>query len=98
MAEITVQEVNKIARLARIKMNEEDAKKMSLELSKIFEVIDMLQEVNTDNVKETINVIDSFNLQVFREDSITDGNKQEDVLKNAKDAAYGCYAVPKVIE
>lgn len=98
MAEISQNQVSKIARLARIHMNEADSIKMASELSKIFEVIDELQKVNTDNITETINIIDAFGKNSLREDVISDGDIQKEVLSNSKDAQYGCFSVPKVIE
>jgi aspartyl-tRNA(Asn)/glutamyl-tRNA(Gln) amidotransferase subunit C len=34
----------------------------------------------------------------MREDEVTDGNRRDDILANAPEAAHGFFAVPKVVE
>ena len=52
--------------------------------------------MNTDGVAPLASVSDQ--TLPWRTDEVTDGNMQEAVLKNAPNASYGCFAVPKVIE
>lgn len=95
MSNIDEATVNHIAKLARIKIDGEEAK-FANDLSGIFSWIEQLREVNTENV-EAISGVTSESLPL-REDEITDGNQQEAVLKNAPDSGYGCFFVPKVVE
>jgi aspartyl-tRNA(Asn)/glutamyl-tRNA(Gln) amidotransferase subunit C len=93
---LTTDDVKKIAKLARIKLNEEEVQKHQGELNKIFSWIQQLQEVNTDDVEPMFSV-DDRNLKT-REDVVTETSFKDEVLKNAPNAKYGYYVVPKVVE
>ena len=93
---LTLQEVKKIAKLARIKMGDEEIAKYQTELNKIFSWIEQLSEVNTNNVDPMYSVIQ--HPLVMREDTITDGGIRDKVLQNAPDSKYGFFVVPKVVE
>ena len=88
--------VANVARLARIRLNEEELDLYTRELSGILDWIEQLQAVNTDGVEPMSSVVEP--LLPEREDVVTDGNIQEDVLANAPEAAHGYYVVPKVVE
>jgi aspartyl-tRNA(Asn)/glutamyl-tRNA(Gln) amidotransferase subunit C len=88
--------VANVARLARIKLTEEELDLYANELSGILDWIEQLQAVNTDGVQPMSSVVER--LLPEREDVVTDGNIQEDVLANAPEAAHGYYVVPKVVE
>jgi len=92
---ISNEQVKKIAKLARIKVSEEDVNFFGGELNKILNWIEQLQEVDTDGVQPMVGM-EAVQLPV-REDKVTDGGIAEEVLKNAKHK-YGCFVVPKVVE
>lgn len=88
--------VTKIARLARIKVTEEEKEVLTRELSSILKMIEELGEVNTDGVEPLTSVVQ---MQLFeREDKVTDGAMQEKILVNAPEATAGFFVVPKVVE
>lgn len=93
---LTDKDVKKIAKLARIRLSDEDVAHYGREINGILKWIEQLQEVNTDGVAPLASVSDQ--PLPWRKDEVTDGNIQEQVLKNAPNASYGCFAVPKVIE
>ena len=93
---LTPQQVKKIAKLARIRLSEEEVEHYGKEISGILDWIEMLQEVNTDKVPQMASV-SSIGLSL-RPDEVTDGNIQADILKNAPKSAFGCFEVPKVVE
>lgn len=93
---IDTKTVEKIARLARIKVTDEEKTKFSQELSDIMQWIEQLQDVDTDGVEPLTSVVDMTLYQ--REDKITDGNVQEKVLANAPETTEGFFVVPKVVE
>jgi len=93
---IEKKQVEKIAKLSRIKLKDGEADKVSGDLNKIFDWIEQLQEVNTDNVPEMAGV-GGYTLRT-REDKIADGDIVDEVLKNAPESSYGCFVVPKVVE
>lgn len=88
--------VKRIAHLARLKLDDADVAPLSQELNGILAWIEQLGEVNTDGVEPMTSAV-AQQLR-WREDVVTDGGIQEDVLKNAPEAEFGFYAVPKVIE
>lgn len=90
------QMVKDIAFLAKIKISEDKLEETSEEFNKILAWVEELKEVNTDNVEALVSVNE--NNLVCREDKITDGNKKEEVLKNAPMSEFGYFAVPKVVE
>ncbi|WP_417463991.1 Asp-tRNA(Asn)/Glu-tRNA(Gln) amidotransferase subunit GatC [Kordiimonas sp.] len=96
MSNIDKATVAKIARLARIKIEDEKLEPLAGELNNILGWVEQLDEVNTDNIEPMSSVVDA-KLR-WRADEITDGNCQEKVLKNAPRGEYGFFAVPKVIE
>jgi aspartyl-tRNA(Asn)/glutamyl-tRNA(Gln) amidotransferase subunit C len=88
--------VRHIARLARIAVSDEEVAALAPELSNILGWIEQLQEVDVAGVQPMNAVIP--NRQRLRDDVVTEGGIQGDVLKNAPAAEYGFFAVPKVIE
>ncbi len=93
---LSLQDVKKIAKLARIKMSEEEIQKYQGELNKIFDWIEQLSEVNTDNTDPMYSVVDQ--PLALRKDQISDGGIRDKVLQNAPDSKYGFFVVPKVVE
>lgn len=88
--------VKKVARLSRLHLDAAEEAHYAKEMNSILSWIEQLQAVNTDGVEPMASVA-SMTLR-FREDKVTDGGIQEAVLKNAPQAEYGCFVVPKVIE
>jgi aspartyl-tRNA(Asn)/glutamyl-tRNA(Gln) amidotransferase subunit C len=88
--------VRKIARLARIAVDDEQLPALAGELSAILGWIEQLGEVDTKGIAPMTAVIPTH--LAWREDVITDGNVQAEVLANAPDTTGGFFAVPKVIE
>jgi len=93
---ISLDEVFKIAHLARLEFNEEEAKALSEELSKILDYFKQLEEVNTEGVLPTFHAI---NLETpMREDEV---KKFEDIraaLENAPELKDDMIVVPKVVK
>ncbi|MGH1455256.1 MAG: Asp-tRNA(Asn)/Glu-tRNA(Gln) amidotransferase subunit GatC [Alphaproteobacteria bacterium] len=94
---LDAQTVKKVARLARIRMDDEtEITARAQQLSKIIGFIEQLSEVNTDNVEPLANVGD-ITLHL-RDDVVNDGDCVEKVLKNAPEETQGYFVVPKVVE
>jgi len=96
MSNIDKATVAKIARLSRIRIEDDKLDLLAGELNNILGWVEQLNEVNTDNIEPMSSVVDA-KLR-WRADEVTDGNKAESVLKNAPNSEYGFFAVPKVIE
>jgi aspartyl-tRNA(Asn)/glutamyl-tRNA(Gln) amidotransferase subunit C len=94
---VTAQEVKRIAKLARLKIEEEKIEGYKDELNRILEWVDQLQELDTEGVTPMKSPIPT-NLEM-RDDEEEDGTcEREQILANAPAARYGCFAVPKVVE
>jgi len=85
-----------IATLARIKLPESEQDKIAGELSHILTWIEQLGEVDTTGVAPMTSVV-AMRLPA-REDVVSDGNRQADILANAPAEAHGFFTVPKVVE
>lgn len=93
--------VRRIARLARIKITEEEAKGLVKELSGILNWVEQLGEVDTSGVEPMTAVIpQALRLRddVVDADPLTGGGIRDKVLANAPAAEHGFFGVPKVIE
>ena len=88
--------VRRIARLARIKVPEEDLEPLAAELSNILDWVEQLAEVETADVPPMTGVVEMRLAE--REDVVTDGGYPEKIVANAPDAVRGFFAVPKVVE
>ncbi|HEX8126163.1 MAG TPA: Asp-tRNA(Asn)/Glu-tRNA(Gln) amidotransferase subunit GatC [Allosphingosinicella sp.] len=88
--------VRHIAKLARIAVSDSEVESLAPELNNILGWVEQLQEVDVEGVEPMTAVIP--NTLRLREDVVTDGGKQGDVLANAPAAEHGFFAVPKVIE
>ena len=88
--------VRHIARLARIAVSDAEVEALAPELSNILGWIEQLQEVDVAGVEPMTAVIP--NTLRLRDDIVTDGNRQAEILANAPVAEHGFFAVPKVIE
>ena len=88
--------VRKVARLARIRVEEDQLQPMAQELSGIMAWIEQLGEVDTDGVEPMTSCV-AMKLPM-RDDVVTDGGKREAVLANAPKSDRGFFVVPKVVE
>lgn len=96
MSNITKETIDKVAKLANIKIDETNKDHLCDQLTKITNWVESLNEVDTDNI-EILSSVHNSTITLF-DDEIEQNNKVEDVLKNAPDAQYNYFAVPKVIE
>ena len=88
--------VRKIARLARIKVTDEEATALEKELSGILDWVKQLDEVDTKGVEPMTRVV-AMTLKK-RADAVSDGDKADDILANAPAREGPFFVVPKVVE
>ena len=88
--------VRRIARLARIKVTDAEAKGLDKELSGILDWVAMLDEVDTSSVEPMTRVVPI--AMKMRDDNITDGEKATDVTVNAPMTEDNFFVVPKIVE
>jgi aspartyl-tRNA(Asn)/glutamyl-tRNA(Gln) amidotransferase subunit C len=88
--------VRRIARLARIKISDVEAKGLEKELSGIFDWVKQLDEVDTSAVEPMTRVVDQqLNM---RDDVVTDGDIADAVTANAPLTEDHYFVVPKIVE
>ena len=86
----------RVAKLARIKVDEADLPALAQEFTNILGFIEQLNEVDVDGIDPMTSVTPQ---RLFRrEDVVKDGDQQKAVLRNAPDAREGFFAVPIVVE
>ena len=88
--------VRRIARLARIKITDAEAKGLVKELSGILNWVEQLDEVDTASVEPMTRVVPIELTK--RVDVITDGDIADDIVKNAPMVEDHYFVVPKVVE
>ncbi|HEX3348598.1 MAG TPA: Asp-tRNA(Asn)/Glu-tRNA(Gln) amidotransferase subunit GatC [Acetobacteraceae bacterium] len=88
--------IGRIARLARIRIEDWQAKQLEAELNGIFAWIEQLNEVDVEGV-EPLTGGAQMALKM-REDAVTDGGIVDQVLANAPERAGDFFVVPKVVE
>ncbi len=94
---LTNKDIKKIAKLARIQISGEEEEKFKGQLNNIFQWIDQLSEVKTDDVPEMAGVGDA-TMRTREADVVSDGGIRDDVLANAPKSQFGCFVVPKVVD
>lgn len=95
----TQNDVNKLAHLARIAMNENSLDHSIVkDLSNILDLVSKISEINTDNISPMAHSQDV--KQRLRADIVTETNQRELMQSTVADAdkAAGLYLVPKVVE
>lgn len=86
----------RMAKLARIKVEEDALPELADAFNAILGFIEQLNEVDVEGVEPMTSVTPQRLKQ--RADEVTDGNQQAAILANAPDAREGFFAVPKVVE
>ncbi len=93
---IDIDTARKVAKLARIRVEQDRLPELAAQLSGILGFMEQLNEVDVTGVEPMVSVT-PMRLK-RRADVVTDGNIQAQILRNAPDAREGFFAVPKVVE
>ena len=93
---LTKEQVEHIASLARLRLEEDEFGDVVDKLSKIVDFVDQLQAAPTDDVLPMAHPLDMS--QRLRADEITEPDQRDYVQQNAPETDAGYYLVPKVIE
>lgn len=91
---ITIQEVEKIMRLAKLEFQPDEKVKLRAELEQIVHYVQKLEEIDTEEMPVTQQ---SLHENVFREVVVDSGLTQDEALHNAPKRSQGFFSVPKVI-
>ena len=93
---IDLKTIKQISKLSRILVEEQKAEKLAGDLNSIFDFIEKLNELKTENVEPLTSIAET-KLR-FREDQIKSENIREKILKNSPDENKDFFVVPKVVE
>jgi aspartyl-tRNA(Asn)/glutamyl-tRNA(Gln) amidotransferase subunit C len=93
---LTTQDVQKVARLARLAMDENEIETARAQLSGIFTLIAEMQAVDTSGIEPMSHAQDLS--QRLRSDVVTEANQREAFQAVAPQVEGGLYLVPQVIE
>ena len=88
--------VRRVARLARLKVNEEDVPRLAVELNAILAFVEQLNEVDVTGIAPMTSVVST--ATKMRDDVVTDGNYPKDITRNAPISEDDFFMVPKVVE
>ena len=91
---ISVDEIRKLAKLARIKLTDEELSQYSKDLAGVIGWLDKLNDVEIDPLNKFV-ASDYILMEKLVDDTLSD--KHADVLSNAE-TEHNCFVVPKIIE
>ena len=92
---VSKEEILHIAKLADLKINENEIDEYAKNLEDILEFVKVLNRVDTDNIEESIGTLN--NVNVFRKDEVKEFEDKELLLKNAPEQEDNMFNIPKVI-
>jgi len=93
---ISKDDVKHVARLARLRLTEEEKEKFGKQLNQILAYVEKLNELNIENVEPTSHVVPLTN--VLRKDEVKPSLSEEEALANAPERKGKYFKVPKIIE
>jgi aspartyl-tRNA(Asn)/glutamyl-tRNA(Gln) amidotransferase subunit C len=94
--EITKQEVEKVAKLARLEITPTEKETFAKQLSQILTHVEKLKQYDTRGIEPTATVLGQVN--VFRDDAVKPSLPVEKALANAPEREKDGFSVPKIIE
>jgi aspartyl-tRNA(Asn)/glutamyl-tRNA(Gln) amidotransferase subunit C len=93
---LTVTDVKKIAHLARLNVNDQDAEAITKQLSSILDFVEQMNQADTNSIEPISHSIDAS--QRTRADAVTEIDQRAAFQAIAPQVEAGLYLVPKVIE
>ena len=94
--DIDLKEIENVASLSRIKLDDTEKVKYKNQLIQILEYVEKLNELNTSNVKPTLYTSTLKN--VFRDDTLKASFLRSNILNISPSNVNGFFKVPKIIE
>ena len=93
---IDLKTIKHISKLSSISVDEKNAEKLAGDLNSIFEFIEKLNELKTDNVEPLTSVVET--TLKLRPDKVKSNNIREQIVKNSPQDNEDYFVVPNVIE
>ena len=93
---IDLKTIKHISKLSRISVDDAKADKLAGDLNSIFNFIEKLNELNTDNVEPLTSVAET--TLKLRADVVKSENIRDKILKNSPEENEDFFVVPRVVE
>jgi aspartyl-tRNA(Asn)/glutamyl-tRNA(Gln) amidotransferase subunit C len=93
---LTLEDVSRIAHLARIALSQAELARTRDELNGILDFVAQLQAVDTSGIAPMAHAVDV--VQRLRDDRVTEADQRDEFLALAPETEAGLYLVPKVVE
>ena len=93
---IDLKTIKHISKLSRISVDDAKANKLAGDLNSIFDFIEKLNELNTDNVEPLTSVAKT--TLKLRADEVKSENIRDQILKNSPEENEDFFVVPRVVE
>ena len=93
---IDLKTIKNISKLSRISVDDAKADKLAGDLNSIFNFIEKLNELNTDNVEPLTSVAET--TLKLRTDEVKSKNIRDQILKNSPEENEDFFVVPRVVE
>jgi aspartyl-tRNA(Asn)/glutamyl-tRNA(Gln) amidotransferase subunit C len=93
---IDLKTIKHISKLSRISVDDAKANKLAGDLNSIFDFIEKLNELNTDNVEPLTSVAET--TLKLRADEVKSENIRDQILKNSPEENQDFFVVPRVVE
>ena len=93
---IDLKTIKHISKLSRISVDDKKANKLAGDLNSIFDFIEKLNELNTDNVEPLTSVAET--TLKLRADEVKSKNIRDQILKNSPEENEDFFVVPRVVE
>jgi aspartyl/glutamyl-tRNA(Asn/Gln) amidotransferase, C subunit len=93
---INEEQVKHVAKLAKLSFSDDELQDFTVQLGKIIDMVETLEEVDTQGVPFTSNVVADIN--VLREDKAVAGWNRDELMKNVPESENGFIKVPAIID
>ena len=93
---VSEKEVEKIASLSRLSLSQEELARHTEDMNNILDHMDLLNEVDTENVDELVNVHDM--ASPLRDDTFEDSLDKDSVIENSPESSKDYIEVPLVLK
>lgn len=90
------QTIENLSTLSRLKLSADKEEKILADLQSILDWVEELKEVNIEGVEPLVSVTQGN--APMRQDEVTDGGLQKELMLNAPEQIQGFYTVPKVVK
>ena len=96
MAKITTEDVEYVAGLAQLILDDDSKERLVHEMGDILNYMDKLDELDTEGVEPMMHVLDLTN--VYREDVVRESLSREDAMRNAPKSDGEYFLVPRILD